>query len=257
MKEITVTSLKAMKARGEKIVALTCYDAGFVPTLEDAGVDVLLVGDSLAMVIQGHANTLPATLEQMVYHSGCVARARRQAFLVVDLPFLSFVDIPSALRAAAALMKEGGAQMVKLEGGHSQLKTVGALAGHGVPVCAHLGLQPQMVHRLGGYRRQGTDPASAQRILRDARLLQGAGAQLLVLECVPDGLAQEVSHALDIPVIGIGAGPGCDGQVLVLHDLLGLTPKPPPFARNFMQGATSIGEAIAAYVQAVREVRFP
>ena len=215
------------------------------------------MGDSLAMVIQGRANTLAATLEQMVYHASCVARARRTAFLVVDLPFLSFVDIQSALRAAAALMKEGGAQMVKLEGGHSQVHTVAALSAQGVPVCAHLGLQPQQLHRLGGYRRQGTDPASAQRILRDARLLEGAGAQLLVLECVPDGLAQEVSQALNIPVIGIGAGPGCDGQVLVLHDVLGLTSSPPPFAKNFMQGAGSIGQAIAAYVQAVREVRFP
>jgi 3-methyl-2-oxobutanoate hydroxymethyltransferase len=257
MKAITIKSLGELKARGEKIVALTCYDAGFVPSLEAADIDVILVGDSLGMVIQGHSTTLPVTLEQMVYHSSCVARVRRKAFLVVDLPFLSFIDIPSALKAAAALMKEGGAQMVKLEGGHSQLAVVSALAGHGVPVCAHLGLQPQLVHQLGGYLRQGTDPVSAGRILSDARALQEAGAQMLVLECVPSELAQEVSLALEIPVIGIGAGPGCDGQILVLHDILGLTARPPAFARNFMQGAGSIGEAIASYSKAVRELRFP
>ena len=257
MNQVTIKSLRALKGRGEKIVALTSYDAGFVPSLEEAGVDLILVGDSLGMVIQGHATTLPVTLEQMVYHSACVARVRRRAFLVADLPFLSFVDVPSALRAAAALMKEGGAQMVKLEGGKTQLQVVEALAGHGVPVCAHLGLQPQLVHQLGGYLRQGTEPESARRIQEEARLLQDAGAQLLVLECVPSELAREVTGALEIPVIGIGAGPHCDGQILVLHDLLGLTSKPPPFAKNFMQGAGSIAEALASYARAVRQGQFP
>lgn len=257
MKELTIRDLAAMKRQGDTIAALTCYDAGFVPALEAGGLDILLVGDSLAMLIQGHANTLPVTLKQMVYHSRCVARARRRAFLVADLPFLSFVDIPTALKAAAALMKEGGAQMVKLEGGQSQIEVIRALTNQGIPVCGHLGLQPQSIHQLGGYRRQGTDPASARQILSDAKLLQEAGAQMLVLECIPAGLAHEVTQALQIPVIGIGAGPNTDGQVLVLHDVLGLTSNPPPFAANFMQGATSIQEAIAAYVHAVRERRFP
>lgn len=257
MNEVTVKRLRALKEHGEKIVALTCYDAGFVESLEAAEVDITLVGDSLGMVIQGHATTLPVTLEQMSYHAACVARARRRTFLVVDLPFLSFVDVSSALGAAALLMKEGGAQMLKLEGGKVQLQVVKALVDHGVPVCAHLGLQPQLVHQLGGYPRQGTEPQSASRILDEAGLLQEAGAQLLVLECVPSELAREVTQALDIPVIGIGAGPHCDGQILVLHDLLGLTSKPPPFAKNFMQGAGSIGEAIANYAKAVRQRSFP
>jgi 3-methyl-2-oxobutanoate hydroxymethyltransferase len=257
MKSITIQTLNAMKRQGDKIAMLTCYDAGFVPVLENAGVDVLLVGDSLGMVVQGHDTTIPVKVDDVVYHCSCVARARQRGFLVADMPFLSYIDVPSALRTAARLMQDGGAQMVKLEGGQGQLAIVGALSSHGVPVCAHLGLQPQLVHQMGGYHMQGTDPVSARRMLRDAKLLQSAGAQMLVLECVPVGLAQEISVALDVPVIGIGAGPGCDGQVLVLYDVLGLTVEMPSFARNFMTGCDSVGAAVNAYVQAVREQRFP
>lgn len=246
-----------MKQRGDKIAMLTCYDAGFVPVLEEAGVDVLLVGDSLGMVIQGHETTTPVTVDQIVYHTACVARACKRSFLIADMPFLSYSDIPIALQTAGRLMQEGGAQMVKLEGGQGQLAIVGALAGRGVPVCAHLGLQPQLVHQMGGYRMQGTEPNSARRMLRDARLLEGAGAQMLVLECVPVGLAQEISAGIKIPVIGIGAGPGSDGQVLVLYDALGLTPNMPAFAHDFMAGNNSIAAAVSAYVKAVREQTFP
>ncbi|MBF0255330.1 MAG: 3-methyl-2-oxobutanoate hydroxymethyltransferase [Gammaproteobacteria bacterium] len=257
MNKASIQTLMAMKQRGEKIAMLTCYDAGFTPLLEQAGVDVLLVGDSLGMVIQGHETTLPVTLDQIVYHSSCVDRARRQAFLIADLPFLSYFDAPTALRSAARLMQEGGAQMVKLEGGQGQLERVATLAGQGVPVCGHLGLQPQLVHQLGGYRTQGKEPQAAERMRRDARLLEDAGAQMLVLECVPTTLAAEISQSLSIPVIGIGAGPDCDGQVLVLYDALGITRQPPPFAQDFMQGADSIEAALSAYVSAVRQGQFP
>lgn len=257
MKNITISTLARMKRDGEKIAMLTCYDAGFVPALEQAGVDVLLVGDSLGMVVQGHSSTLPVTLDQMVYHTACVARARTCAFLIADMPFMSYAEPGQALATAARLMKEGGAHMVKLEGGESQLATVKSLSGQGVPVCAHLGLQPQSVHKLGGYRVQGADSGSAGAMRRDAQALQAAGAQMLVLECVPAELAQEISGLLEIPVIGIGAGRDCDGQVLVLYDVLGLTPRMPRFAKDFLQGRGSIGEAARAFVEAVRAGSFP
>ncbi|MEO5343728.1 MAG: 3-methyl-2-oxobutanoate hydroxymethyltransferase, partial [Gammaproteobacteria bacterium SHHR-1] len=232
MSQINIQTLLGMKQDGEKIAMLTCYDAGFTPLLEQAGVDVLLVGDSLGMVIQGHGTTLPVTVEQIVYHCACVSRARQRSFVIADLPFLSYYDEASALRSAAQLMQQGGAQMVKLEGGEGQLARVANLAAHGVPVCGHLGLQPQLVHQLGGYRTQGKDVDSAERMQREARLLESAGAQMLVLECVPAALAARISQALSIPVIGIGAGPDCDGQVLVLYDVLGITSAPPPFAKD-------------------------
>ncbi|OGT89175.1 MAG: 3-methyl-2-oxobutanoate hydroxymethyltransferase [Gammaproteobacteria bacterium RIFOXYA12_FULL_61_12] len=257
MKNINISTLARMKRDGEKIAMLTCYDAGFVPALEQAGVDVLLVGDSLGMVVQGHSSTLPVTLDQMVYHTACVARARTCAFLIADMPFMSYAEPRQALDTAARLMKEGGAHMVKLEGGESQLPTVKSLSGQGVPVCAHLGLQPQSVHKLGGYRVQGTDSGSAGAMRRDALALQAAGAQMLVLECVPAELAQEISGLLEIPVIGIGAGRDCDGQVLVLYDVLGLTPRMPRFAKDFLQGQGSIAGAAAAFVEAVRTGTFP
>jgi len=257
-KPITLSTLAAMKARGEPIVVLTCYDASFCRLLEDAGVDVLLVGDSLGMVVQGQETTVPVTIEQMVYHSACVARARRRGLIVADLPFLSYASPELALASAGRLMQEGGAQMVKLEGGAHLAETVRRLTSHGVPVCAHLGLLPQSIHRLGGYRYQGRDNASALAILEDALALQEAGAGLLVLECVPATLAQEVSCNLGIPVIGIGAGNGCDGQVLVLHDLLGLNPRGAPrFSKDFLSGRGSLLEAITAYAQAVRTRAFP
>ncbi len=257
-KPATVSTLVAMKERGERIVALTCYDASFCRLLEAAGVDILLVGDSLGMVVQGWETTLPVTLDDMVYHSACVARARRRGLLVVDLPFLTYATPEQALTSAGRLMREGGAQMVKLEGGAHLLETVRRLTAHGVPVCAHLGLLPQSIHRLGGYRYQGRDPAAGLAILEDAVALQEAGASLLVLECVPANLAREIVCALRIPVIGIGAGNGCDGQVLVLHDMLGLNSEQAPrFSKDFVAGHDGLAAGIAAYVEAVRAGAFP
>ncbi len=257
MSNCTSASLRQMKAQGEPIPCLTCYDASFARLLEAAGVLVLLVGDSLGMVVQGQESTLPVTLDQMIYHSACVARGRRQALLVADLPFLTYSDPKQALKSAARLLQEGGAQMVKLEGGSSVLETVQLLTDWGIPVCGHLGLLPQSVHRLGGYRYQGRDAASAQRIREEALALQEAGAELLILECVPADLARSLRAALSIPVIGIGAGPDCDGQILVLYDLLGLNPHPPRFSRVFLNEGRDLTGAVRAYVEAVQSRTFP
>jgi 3-methyl-2-oxobutanoate hydroxymethyltransferase len=258
MNQVTVKTLSDMKARGEKIAVLTCYDATFTHLLEAAGVDVILVGDSLGMVMQGRESTLRVTVNEMVYHTACVARARKRSLLMADMPFLSYASVERAIDTAAALIQQGGAQMVKLEGGGQQLAAVRALAENGVAVCAHLGLQPQSVHKLGGYRVQGRDHHQADDMLRDAMNLQNAGARLLVLECVPQLLAAEITRALDIPVIGIGAGADTDAQVLVLQDVLGITPgKAPKFVRNFMDGADNIEDAIRAYVDAVKNGAFP
>lgn len=255
---ITVATLAAMKARGEPIASLTCYDASFARLLDKAGVELMLVGDSLGMVLQGHETTVPVTVEQMAYHSACVARRRGRALLVTDLPFLACATRERAIDSAARLMQEGRAQAVKLEGGAAVLATVRALTEQGVPVCGHLGLLPQSVNRLGGYRFQGRDPDSAATIRRDALDLEQAGASLLVLECVPAALGAEIAASLAIPTIGIGAGAGCDGQVLVLYDMLGLSPRrPPSFSRNFLTGRGSVPEALAAYVAAVKERSFP
>ncbi|MFB1487353.1 MULTISPECIES: 3-methyl-2-oxobutanoate hydroxymethyltransferase [unclassified Thiocapsa] len=255
---ISVATLAGMKAKGERIACLTCYDASFARLLDTAGVDLMLVGDSLGMVLQGHRTTVPVTIEQMVYHAACVARGRGRALLVVDLPFLACATSERAIDAAGRLMQEGGAEVVKLEGGAPMLETVRRLTDQGVPVCAHLGLLPQSVHRIGGYRFQGRDHASAEAIRHDAIAMQEAGASLLVLECVPEALASEIALTLAIPVIGIGAGAGCDGQVLVLYDMLGLNPgRPPSFSRNFVTGQVSIADAVAAYVRAVKAREFP
>lgn len=255
---LTGPALSALKRQGEKIACLTCYDASFAQLLEAAGVEVLLVGDSLGMVVQGQETTLPVTLEQMVYHTACVTRRRQRALVVADLPFLSYATPEQALASAARLMQAGGADMVKLEGGAAVVEAVGALTDYGVPVCAHLGLLPQSVLRLGGYRVQGRDHASAERIRHAALALQDAGAGLLVLECVPAHLAQEISHTLNIPVIGIGAGVACDGQVLVLYDVLGITPgSVPRFAKSFISEHPSPAAAVAAYVAAVKDGSFP
>ncbi len=255
---ITVPELSAMKSRGEKIVVLTAYDALFAQVLDDAGVDVILIGDSLGMVIQGHATTLPTSVEDMVYHSKCVAQGARQALLMADLPFMSYPTPERAAENAARLIREGYAQMVKLEGGRNRVDTVRFLVEQSIPVCGHLGLLPQSIHQLGAYQVQAREDRAAQILLEDALLLQEAGASLLVIECVPATLGEEVSSALDIPVIGIGAGPGCDGQVLVLHDMLGLgAGKRPRFVKDFMAEADDIRSAIRAYVQAVREGSFP
>lgn len=258
MSRVNITSLIQMKQRHEKIAVLTCYDASFASRLEEAGVEVLLVGDSLGMVIQGHDSTLPVAVDDMVYHTRCVAQGRNNALLVADMPFMSYSSVEQALHTAGRLMKEGGAQMVKLEGGNTQLETVRRLTDHGIPVCAHLGLLPQSVHRLGGYRVQGQDEVSARVMREDALALEGAGAQMLVLECIPAQLAEEITESLSIPVIGIGAGPACDGQVLVLYDMLGITPgKQPSFVKDFLATTGSIPRALVEYVSEVKDGRFP
>ena len=255
---VTVNTLRGLKRAREKIVCLTAYDASFATLLDGAGVEVILVGDSLGMVIQGRDSTVPVTMDEMVYHSAAAARGRRRALLMVDMPFMSYATPQQALVNAARLMQEGGAHMVKLEGGSLQVETVGQLTARGIPVCAHLGLQPQSVHRLGGYRVQGRDAAAARTMLQDAVALQDAGADVLLLESIPVSLAAEITQAVEIPVIGIGAGPDCDGQVLVLYDMLGITPgRRPKFARDFMTGQPHIRAAVENYIEAVKGGAFP
>lgn len=255
---VTTQSLLRMKANGEKIAVLTSYDASFTSLLEEAGVEVLLVGDSLGMVVQGHDSTLPVTLDDMIYHSACVARAAQHALHIVDMPFMTYTTVAQALDSSARVMREGGAHMVKLEGGALIYETVAALTQRGIPVCGHLGLTPQSVHQLGGYRVQGRDDDAAARLLDEALGLEQAGALMLVLECIPAALAKKISERLRIPVIGIGAGVDCDGQVLVLYDLLGITPgKRPKFSHNFLEAGRDIPAALNAYVEAVKAKRFP
>jgi 3-methyl-2-oxobutanoate hydroxymethyltransferase len=255
---LTLHRLRAMHAAGEKIAMLTCYDASFARVLDDAGVDVLLVGDSLGMVLQGQPSTLPVSLQDMAYHTRCVARGNRRAWIVGDLPFGSYHEgAEQAMRSAATLM-QAGAQMVKLEGGGWTAEPVRFLVERGVPVCAHLGLTPQSVHALGGWRVQGRDAPGAQTLRRHAAELVDAGAAMLVLELVPAALAAELSAALPIPVIGIGAGSGCAGQVLVLHDMLGLgSGASPRFVRNFQAEGGSVADAVRRYVAAVKDGSFP
>lgn len=259
MKPVTIATLQEMKRRGERIAALTAYDYSFASLLDRAGVDLVMVGDSLGMVVQGHATTLPVTLDDMVYHARCVARGASRALIVVDMPFLTFqVSKEETLRHAGRLMQEGGAQVVKLEGGVVMADTVRFLTERGIPVCGHIGLTPQSVHQLGGYRVQGREEEAAARLRADARALEEAGASLIVLEAVPAALAKTITTELAIPTIGIGAGPDCDGQILVLYDMLGLYPRPiPKFARNFMAGAGSLEQAIKDYVAAVKRGDFP
>jgi 3-methyl-2-oxobutanoate hydroxymethyltransferase len=256
-KPVTLSTLRTMRERGEKIAVLTGYDAGFARAMDEAGVDVILVGDSLGMVVQGQASTLPVRLSEMSYHTRCVARGTRRAFIVADLPFATYQQSPAQAFASAAKLMAAGAHMVKLEGGAVMLETVRFLTSRGIPVCAHLGLLPQSVNQLGGYKVQGRDSVDAQQLTTDAYAMQEAGAGLLVLEAIPAKLAGEVTASLAIPTIGIGAGPDCSGQVLVLYDMLGLYPQPPKFSKNFMQGAGSIPAALAAYVQAVKSGAFP
>jgi 3-methyl-2-oxobutanoate hydroxymethyltransferase len=256
IKPLTVNDLTAMKRRGEKISCLTAYDAGFSAVIDKVGVDMMLVGDSLGMVIQGHASTVPVMISDMVYHTRCVSHARQRAFVIADLPFLSYTTPVAAAKNAAKLMQQGGAQMVKLEG--ARLDCVSFLADQGVPVCGHLGLLPQSINYVGEYKVQGKDHADAEKIIDDAIKLEQAGAQCLVLECVPAELAKQISSQLVIPVIGIGAGIDCDGQVLVLYDMLDIgLGKRPRFTKNFMPESGSIEAAIAAYHQAVKQGQFP
>ncbi len=253
----TLSTLNTLRERGEKIAVLTCYDASFARVLDHAGVDVLLVGDSLGMVVQGHRSTLPVKLSEMTYHTRCVAAGTTRAFIVADLPFGSYQPSPERAFAAAARLMAAGAHMVKLEGGAVMVDTVAFLTQRGIPVCAHLGLLPQSVNQLGGYRVQGRDNAAAAQLIADAQALQAAGAGLIVLEMVPALLAKAVTDALTMPTIGIGAGADCSGQVLVLHDLLGVYPNAPRFARNFLAGADGIEAAVRAYVAAVKSGHFP
>jgi 3-methyl-2-oxobutanoate hydroxymethyltransferase len=247
-----------MKESGEKIAMLTAYDASFAAQLDAANIDVMLVGDSLGNVIQGLDSTLPVTMDDMVYHTRAVARACKRALLMADMPFMSYWSVDVALQNAARLMKEAGAQMVKLECTATQNAIVAALSNEGIPVCAHLGLRPQSVHKLGGYRVQGRDDQDADTMLVQAQQLEAAGADMLLLEAVPAMLAEKITRQVNVPVIGIGAGAACDGQVLVLYDVLGITPgKTPKFARNFLQTSGSIAAAMTAYVAAVKSGEFP
>ncbi|MHB1895811.1 MAG: 3-methyl-2-oxobutanoate hydroxymethyltransferase [Metallibacterium sp.] len=257
-KAVTIPMLRAMKARGEKIAMLTCYDASFATLIETAGVDVALVGDSLGMVVQGRNSTLPVTLDDMAYHTRLVARGLSATLLVTDLPYMSYRDTAHAREAAARLLGECGAAMLKLEGASWVCEIIADLVAREAPVCAHLGLTPQAVHRLGGYKVQGREQDAAERLFNDAQAVQAAGAELLVLEAVPAPLATRITQALQIPVIGIGAGVDCDGQVLVLYDMLGITPgKRPRFSKDFLGDAGSVANAIKAYVAAVRGREFP
>jgi len=256
--KVTVRSLQAQKQAGEKIVCLTAYDASFAQVLDKAGVDVVLVGDSLGMVVQGNETTLPVTVSDMLYHSKAVSRGLSRAMLMVDMPYLSYTSVPQALENAGRFMKQAGAQMVKLEGGAEQAEIVSRLAQHGIPVCAHLGLQPQRVHKLGGYRVQGRERDAADAMLEQAQQLEQAGADVMLLECVPEELANNITQALGIPVIGIGASAGCDGQILVLYDILGISMgRIPKFSRDFMAETGSIEAAVKSYVDAVKTGQFP
>ncbi|MBB1517860.1 3-methyl-2-oxobutanoate hydroxymethyltransferase [Aquipseudomonas guryensis] len=258
MPDTTVSTLLGLKQKGEKIAMLTAYDATFAQAACQAGVDVLLVGDSLGMVLQGHDSTLPVSVTDMAYHTAAVKRGNQGALILSDLPFMAYATLEQTFTSCAALM-QAGAHMVKLEGAAWLAEPIRQLAERGVPVCAHLGLTPQAVNVFGGYKVQGRGDAAARQLRADAMALEQAGAAMVLLECVPSELAAEISQSLKIPVIGIGAGSATDGQVLVLHDMLGLslTGRAPKFVKNFMAGQPTIQAALAAYVQAVKDVSFP
>lgn len=256
MSDVTLITLQGLKQSGEKIAMLTCYDATFASAACAAGVEVLLIGDSLGNVVQGHDSTLPVSVDDMAYHTACVKRGNRGALILADLPFMSCATIEQALQNSAKLMR-AGAHMVKLEGEAWLTETVRRLAENGIPACVHLGLTPQSVNLFGGYKVQGRDEARARQMREAALSLQQAGAAMLLLECVPSPLAAEIARSVHIPVIGIGAGVDTDGQVLVLHDMLGLNPRPAKFVKNFMSGQSSIPDALAAYVRAVKDGQFP
>lgn len=255
---VNVGTLAKMRAEGEKIACLTAYDASFAALIDEAGVDVVLVGDSLGMVIQGHGTTVPVTLDDVIYHCKAVSRGLYRPFLMADMPFMTYASREQALDNAVRLMQEGGAKMVKLEGGAGQVEIVEFLSGHDIPVCAHLGLKPQSVHKVGGFRVQGRDEAAAAQMISDAKALEGAGADIVLLECIPAKLGLQLTEELQVPVIGIGAGPDTNGQILVLYDVLDITVgRKPRFSRNFVPGTNSPLEAIKAYVHAVKTRDYP
>ncbi|MBD3656511.1 3-methyl-2-oxobutanoate hydroxymethyltransferase [Marinobacter sp.] len=254
---VTINTLREYKQKGEAFAALTSYDATFAQVVSEAGVDVILIGDSLGMVLQGNDSTLPVTMDQMIYHTSCVAKGNKGALIMADMPFMSYGTTEAALENAAELMR-AGAHMVKLEGTDWMTDTIAALSERGVPVCAHLGLTPQFVNKFGGYKVQGRDEHAAEMMIEHACELEAAGADVILLECVPAVLAARITQAVKAPVIGIGAGADTDGQVLVLHDMLGIsTGVKPRFVKNFLAGTDSVSAAVEAYVKAVRERSFP
>ena len=255
---VNVATLATMKSDGQPIACLTAYDASYAVLVDRAGVDLVLVGDSLGMVIQGHDTTVPVTVSDIIYHTRNVARGLRRAFLVADMPFMSYVEPSQALDNAVHMMQDGGAMMIKLEGGDGQVEIVEHLAKHDIPVCAHLGLKPQSVHKIGGFKVQGREPDKAKQMIESAKKLQGAGADLLLLECVPNELGKAITETVQVPVIGIGAGPSVDGQILVLYDILDITQgRTPRFVQNFTVGQRSPLDAIRAYVQAIKDRKYP
>jgi len=255
---VNVSTLRDMKSEGEPIACLTAYDASFSQLVDMAGVDVVLVGDSLGMVVQGHDTTVPVTVDDIIYHTRNVARGLMHAFLIADMPFMSYTSPEQALDNAVRLMQEGGAMMIKLESGKGQVNVVEHLARHDIPVCAHLGLKPQSVHKIGGFRVQGRDSEVARKMLEDAQALETAGADLILLECVPNEVGSAITQSVAAPVIGIGAGPNVDGQVLVLYDMLGITQgRLPRFVRNFLQGQPTILDGLRNYVAAVKDRSYP
>jgi 3-methyl-2-oxobutanoate hydroxymethyltransferase len=259
MAKVTIHTLRQKKAAGEKLAMLTCYDATFARLLDDAGVDILLVGDSLGMVVQGHATTLPVTLDEMIYHTRAVTRGSRRAQIVGDLPFMSYqASIPEAMHSAGRLMKEGGAEAVKLEGGAQHAELVARLVAAGIPVMGHIGLTPQSYHQLGGFKVQGREQEAARRLVEDARALEQAGAYAVVLEGIPLEVAGQITDAVSIPTIGIGAGAGCDGQVLVIYDMLGMNEEfKPKFVRRYENLSVRIRTAVDEYVADVKSGAFP
>ena len=255
---VTLSTLARMKADKQKIVSLTCYDASFAVLLDEADVDVVLVGDSMGMVIQGYDTTVPVTMDHIVYHCRAVARGLHRPFLMADLPFMSYPSKEKALENSVRLMQEGGAKMVKLESGATQAEIVEWLARHDIAVCAHLGLRPQSVHKTGGFRVQGREQDAAAEMIEAAKSLESAGADIILLECIPADLGKAITEALHVPVIGIGAGPDTDGQILVLYDILDITTgRKPRFVQNFMQGAGDNREALKRFVEAVRTGAYP
>jgi 3-methyl-2-oxobutanoate hydroxymethyltransferase len=255
---VTLSTLHNMKASGEKIATLTCYDASFAVLIDTADTDVVLVGDSLGMVIQGHDTTVPVTMDDIVYHCRAVSRGLHRPFLIADLPFMSYPSKDQALTNSVRLMQEGNAKMVKLESGAGQVEIVEFLTSHDIAVCAHLGLRPQSVHKSGGFRVQGREEEAARRMIESAKALESAGADIVLLECIPSDLGKRITEALHVPVIGIGAGPDTDGQVLVLYDILDITTgRKPRFVQNFMQGAGDNLQALKNFVQAVKRKDYP